>query len=148
MSFWKIYWISSTTVRNIHQGRNMSCNPSHGPAPVDMTWQDQISCWGNMKCSSPCPQLTGDCFVPQLTVVTQNVIPEFQPYSELLEQPTAGRNTDLQHHRWYTQLAPGSNKLASCDLVGIGRCKTGMPLTLFFLCKKNSFTQGWGSVCF
>lgn len=31
---------------------------------------------------------------------------EFQPCSQLPEQHEAGRNTDLQHQRWHTQLAP------------------------------------------
>lgn len=67
---------------------------------------------------------------------------EFQPYSQLPEQQKAGRNTDLHHRRGYTQLAPGSDKLASCDLVGIGRNKTGMPLTLFFLVKRTASYRG------
>lgn len=58
MNFWKIYWSSSPTVRKICQGRNISCTPWHGTATMGMTWQDQISCWGNTRCSSPCPQLT------------------------------------------------------------------------------------------
>lgn len=149
MSFWRIYWSSSTTVRNRCQGRNMSCTPWHGTSPVAMTWQDQIYCWGNTKCSSPCPQLTGDCFALQLTVVTQNVIHWVSALFTATWAAKSRQNTDLQHQRLYTQLAPGRNKLASCDLVGTERCKTGMPLTLFFFCKKNSFTQGWGgSVCF
>lgn len=137
MSLWKIYWSSSTTVRKIHQGRNMSCSPWHGTAPMGMTWQDQISCWEMEDVH---------LHAHYLLLWLKTWFTEFQLCSQLLEQHKAGRNTDLQHQRQYTQLAPGSNKLASWSAGN--RKKQNRDATYVVLCKKNSFTQGWGFVCF